>query len=299
MGLCNKTNEQSSEKLTLTSKEINLGLHYYRQVGKTNKQLLGKLFEVLPVIKGGVDLNGSVFIAAGTLAASLGVSPETIGRAKEELHARGIITIDNQPWEDYRYNDGTRYKAKWVHSMKFTPLFISAFHKAASKRIPIEVNFERHPDYIKKLQNRSERNFIAKIKYMIKSTASFGDKLLKSCGNYTMESVRAACESYSIPSVDNLNSISNLNTLNDRIKSSCGFEKKEFSIEKMNSLLTNAIVVSKRELKKWTDSVSKLCESLIQSGKTAHEVAQIMISQSYCNTIDEFFTRMNLKPKPS
>jgi hypothetical protein len=303
--------KNSPKSYILNSLEIRRAVNAFTQLSGTAKSFVREVIESMPIGKGGHRINQTINLSNAIFASRIGCSYSTVAKVKEEIHALGIIDIDGKDWEDYRvYYDGSwkRFKSAFTQEIALSQIFLDEIYRSAkqsdwSKR-KITHQFKAPIGYQLKKQKRYQARLESAKKYVLGKFAEMVsipvDNLLKSCEMDSVKYQPTGCEKDSIfsqpCSKNNLNSNSFINSnpyhgeLPKNINS---------SISKTNQFLSNALSLGKRELKKWNESVSKLCETLLMSDKTVHEVAQIMISQSYCNTIDEFFTKMNLKPKPS
>jgi hypothetical protein len=306
-----ETTKNSPKSYILNSLEIRRAVNAFAQVEGNAKSLLREIIESMTIGKGGHMINQTINLSNAIFASRIGCSYSTVAKFKEYLHALGIIDIDGKDWEDYRvYYDGSwkRFKSAFTQEISLNQTFLDEFYRSAkqsdwSKR-KITHQFKAPIGYQLKMQKRHQAMAESIKKYMVGKFAELVsipvDNLLKSCEMDSVKYQPESCEKDSIfsqpCSTNNLNSNSfiNSNPYHGDLPSD-----KNLGISKTNQLLSNALSLGKRELKKWNESVSKLCETLLMSDKTVHEVAQLMISQSYCNTIDEFFTKMNLKPKPS
>lgn len=273
------------QNLILNSVEIERAISFLQISKGSEKNLLQKIISLTTLKSTGRDILSTVCIANGSLAKALGYSAETIGRLKESLHAKGIIEVDGKNWQDYRYADGNRFRAKWIHRVNLTEAFASAFYQAAKTRTKIQFDGMPHPEYMEKVKARRERNLAAVLKSRMLWVVN---NLLDSCESISVSSVCEKIKNISMKSVVELKG-SYLNTQNKTVNPAT-------VLNEVNKNLTNAVEHGKRAYKQWTESVKKICVTLIDSGKTYQEVANIMVKQSYCKNFDHFTQLMQSTP---
>lgn len=273
------------ENKILNSIEIQRAISYLQIVKGQEKTLLYKILMLMPFEQKGYDILGTVTAANGSLGKALGVTNETIGRLKESLHARGIIEVDGKTWDQYRYADGRRYRAKWIHRVTLSQSFALSLYDAAKTKTKINFDGNHHPDFVAKLQDRRKRNLAAVIKSRMLYVVN---NLLESCESIPMSSLSEVAKNISMSSLLNLKG-SFLNTQNKA-------SNPTTVLREVNQNLSNAIGLGKREYKKWTEAVKKICLTLIESGKTVQEVAAIMVKQSYCKNFEHFTELMQSTP---
>lgn len=95
---------------------------FSKQLVRSEQALLAKLMQKFKMTSHGHDLTDAKDYSNQYFAQILNVSQETARKAKEKLHARGIILIDGQTWDQYQ-KEGRRRKTGHRQTIQLTPEF--------------------------------------------------------------------------------------------------------------------------------------------------------------------------------
>ena len=122
-----------------TSIQINQFLNSYlsHHLKGIDLQYLTKIFLNLPCQgKQGHNSDASYTMPLSYTAKILGRGVESIRTAQERLHARGIITIDGESWDEYRRKDGGRKKTGMLQEVRFSLEFKKVMRATFNKITP-------------------------------------------------------------------------------------------------------------------------------------------------------------------
>lgn len=118
--------------------------------------------------KKGHSLDEAYSMSLKYTAKILGRSRETIRRLQEELHALGIITIDNQSWEAYHDAQKRRKKTGLIQDVRFSIQFKNMVKRFLSKDKQIEWTFTKPESFLEKCQKHITKAKEAKDRFIKK-----------------------------------------------------------------------------------------------------------------------------------
>jgi len=214
------------------------------------RSLLNLVLRNAPLNDGEHNYSVTQTYSNATLAKLAGCSKERIRQAKESLHARGILFVDEHTWEEYRTPNGKRIKPQIVQSIKATTEFISYLIGDTISWI-----FDYCKDFFMKLKKRKEAKFPAKRYAEVQGDLWTEDDWV----NAEQKKIKAK-----------------------ELEEQDRIFLREFRERQRKKILIEALQ-RKDEiiLKPWTDSVTEIVKTLIRSGMTIVRVANLLTSQRY------------------
>lgn len=271
-------------------------------------KLLSFLLENSPVIKGG---GHDLFLAGkdwsnSHLGTILNMTQETARRAKESLHARGIILVDGLYYDEYfEEKNGVmvRLRTQFRQHVKFTDEFLNfVADNLGNQKIDVSEPFNWHPAYVAIRQMRQERSRQSKIAWVLRTAQNLlaeckdgVNNLLNSCEKVHLEYVPKNDSPVHIPNVPNLIQENSNSEINIKLLNSRGDYLKHSKISSnakafgsVSSVINHMMSQADAAIKEWKEATTKICDSLVKSGKTYHEVGLLMVQQRYCRSLIEF-----------
>jgi len=282
----------TSKKINLSSINCKNTLEHIKFLTRTEHKLLTKLIEKCRVNKGGHDLRTWFDNSNENLGYLVGVCAETARIAKEGLHARGIILIDRTSWDKYQKEvDGklVRMRTPYVQRVEFTYEFIAWFESCVKNRkIPKDGLWMYSSGYVEKNNERKFKSAVAVAKFKANQLKKVLITMWNSCESVPIELVGLASNllgSYTKTEESKLNTEDINSKTHDWLHSDGNLSIKE---KLRNPLIANLASYSQKKVKTWTESTTRICKQLIDSGMTKIEVARSMVHQNYVNSIEEF-----------
>ena len=223
---------------------------------------------------------------------------QTAAKIKEQLHARGVILIDNERWEDYRVTVGcsvVRFKSAYSHTITLSNEFIEWLQESCQNKVNAPWKFDLHKEYVKKYEAKKARNREAVSRFWAKK---LGINLLKSCENVSNKSIPSGQNEVSINSRQIYIYDKEKRLYKDKDpRPDYDFQKNSnFSVKILsNSDITKKMTYRKTCTKKWTDSTKKMAMSLIDSGMRLKDVAKVFIEQRYTANMTDFMEKMEFR----
>lgn len=292
-----KHNTNTTKNISLSSINVKNTLEHIKFLHNTEKLLLVKMIEKARLYRGEHDLTTWFEYSNGQFGNLLDRSGESVRLAKEGLQARGIITVDGMTWDQHQKENGGRKRTAYSQRVQLTPDFVSWFKTCVAQRRIISDNRWGYAEgYVIKKELSKFKSAMA----MLKFKANQVSQVLITMGE--------SCESVAnklVPSATNFlgtftkTKNSKFNTEDQLLGTHYGLDSQKESLkEKLrNPLLANLSSYTQKKVKIWTDSTTRICKQLMDSGMTQVEVARAMIHQNYVNSMQEFadkyFGQMN------
>lgn len=293
----------SSENLIIPSILAFNTLNHVHFLSSGAKDLLRFLIISLRVKEGGHNLTDVKYFSNSEMAKKLECSTETVRKRKEELHAHGVILIDNKTYGQYVITDKNgilrRYKPDQIQSVVLTDQFqVFMLRSGRDKKLADISFFSPHEIWLKKIEDSRARNLSAVMKHWAKK---LGITLGISCEEVPIK--LDVIHSSTLPiKLGQLSISDNRKTqyeyLNRRGPASQGSydlsQNKSNSIKEIltQSALSRNILhqqANKNIVKKpFTSAVKDFCDKLLTDGMDLKEVACRMIEQRYASTIEDF-----------
>jgi len=273
-------------------------ISYCRGISAQEKALLNLLISKFRFVGGTYDLFDQKTWSNKCLGVALNCSAETAAKIKEQLHARGVILIDNERWEDYRVTVGcsvVRFKSAYSHTITLSNEFIEWLQESCQNKVNAPWKFDLHKEYVKKYEAKKARNREAVSRFWAKK---LGINLLKSCENVSNKSIPSGQNEVSINSRQIYIYDKEKRLYKDKDpRPDYDFQKNSnFSVKILsNSDITKKMTYRKTCTKKWTDSTKKMAMSLIDSGMRLKDVAKVFIEQRYTANMTDFMEKMEFR----
>lgn len=283
-----KINTSAQKNISLSSINVKNTVRHIKFLTETELKLLDLILEESKLGKNGHNLKTFHDWANGSIGYLINRSKESVRIAKEGLQARGIILIDGLNWAEQTMEvDGrlVRTKTPYRQRVQLTEQFISWFHDCvANRKIMPFREFGYCDGYIIKREFVTMRSRFARLKY---NTGKMLITMCNCCESVAGGLVRGV--TYPLGSFAKIQDNSNhkdtiLNTHGYLPSQEKGALKDKFN----NPLLANLSSYTHKKVKIWTDSTTRICKQLMDSGMTQVEVARAMIHQNYVNSINEF-----------
>jgi hypothetical protein len=283
-----KHNTSTAKNISFSSINVKNTVRHIKFLSETELKLLTLILEESKLGKNGHDLKTFHQWANGSIGYLINRSKESVRIAKEGLQARGIILIDGLKWVEQTVEvDGKliRTKTPYKQMIQLTEQFIAWFKDCvANRKIMPFRDFGYCDGYIIKKELVTMRSRFARLKY---NAGKMLITVCNSCESVASGLVRGVTNP--LGSFDKIQK--NLNHQNTNLNTGYGFhshEKESIKSKLRNPLLANLSSYTHKKVKIWTDSTTRICKQLIDSGMTQVEVARSMIHQNYVNSMQEF-----------